>query len=216
MTPSSDIWQHTGKQVRLGAYRPLQKGDVFAGTGRVTQEITLCKRMYNHIWILNIPSQKPSPFDIHMPNKIAVIVWIINEITEEFIWEYLTLTTHKNALSSLPLIPTCWSKDKITAVAVFSGLMEKVRTSRFLRTQQNHKKGCSNTDKATSETHKNTGNSTTSYYVEAWISCCFQTFGTWQMSFHILSEFVWGQVTNTQSGNTFTRGLKLFWMPSAF
>lgn len=25
-----------------------------------------------------------------MPNKITVIVWIINEIREEFIWEYLS------------------------------------------------------------------------------------------------------------------------------
>lgn len=42
-----------------------------------------------------------------MLNKIAVIAWIINEITEEFIWEYLSLATHKNALSALPLIPDC-------------------------------------------------------------------------------------------------------------
>lgn len=35
------------------------------------------------------------------------------------------------------------------------------------------------------------------------------------MSFHILSEFIWGQVTNTHSANTFTRGLKLFWIPPA-
>lgn len=132
----ANIWQPTEKQVRCG----LQKDNVLTGTSRMAQEITLWKGFLNHIWILNFPSQQTPPPDPCMPNKIAVIAWIKNEITEEFIWEYLSLATHKNALSSLPLIPTCWSKDKITSVLVFSGLEEKVGTSRVLRTQQNHKK----------------------------------------------------------------------------
>lgn len=132
----ADIWQPTEKQVRCR----LQKGNVLTGTRRAAQEITHWKRFLNHIWILNFPSQQTPPLDTCMPNKIAVIAWIINEITEEFIWEYLSLATHKNALSSLPLIPTCWSKDKIAAVLVFPGLEEKVGTSRVLWAQQNHKK----------------------------------------------------------------------------
>lgn len=134
---------HLAAQGEVGevwAYRPLQKGSVLTGTRRVAQQITLWKSLLNHIWIINFPSQQTPPLDTCMPNKIAVIAWIINEITEEFIWEYLSLATHKNALSALPLIPDCWSKDKITAMLVFSGLVEKVRTSRVLWTQQNHKK----------------------------------------------------------------------------